>query len=197
MNAIPMKISLTFMMCLCIVFPLFSQRIKPQTLYTNHTEFGGLFGRVRFNNGGSENTVENKFSFNAQTFNGIRITPRLAAGVTVGMDWYKTALITPVAAGARYDLTRRGPARLYASLDAGYGTSWLHQDSDGFHTRGGWMVNPGIGLKYGRPAGAVFTISLSYKHQEVSVDKPLLWQAISRHEERIYNRLAIRVGMAF
>jgi hypothetical protein len=202
MKTVKLKTALTLILCLFVVLPLFSQRIKPQTRYTNHTELGTLLGRVKFSNGATDNTIENKYSITAQTFNGIRLTPRLATGLTVGMDWYKTALITPIAAGARFDLTktrlaRRRPARLYASLDAGYGTTWLHEDADGFRTKGGWMVNPGIGLKYGSPAGAVFTLSLSYKRQEASVSKPLWWQQISRQEERIYNRLALRMGMAF
>jgi hypothetical protein len=202
MKTAKLRSALISTLCLFVVLPLFSQRIKPQTRYINHTEVGTLLGRVKFNNGTAENAIENRFSITAQTFNGIRLTPRLATGLTVGMDWYKTALISPIAAGARFDLNKarlasRRPARLFASLDAGYGTTWLHQDADGYRTKGGWMVNPGIGLKYGSPAGAVFTLSLSYRRQEVSVGKPLRWQEISRHEERVYNRLALKMGMAF
>ena len=172
-----------------------NSKFKPH--YVNHTEFGGLFGRVKFNFGNSESQVDSKLSATIQTFSGFQLTRRLATGLTVGMDWYKTALVNPLAAGIRYDLTAKGPARLFATLDAGYGATWLHQDSDGYNTKGGMMLNPGIGLKYGKPGSSAFTISLSYKRQEVKVNKPLFSGQTYRQEERVYNRMALRLGMTF
>lgn len=165
--------------------------------YVNHTEVGGLFGRVKYNLGYSENMVESKNSLTAQMFNGIQFSNRFSGGVTVGMDWYKTALINPVALGVRYDLAGRKNARLYASGDVGYGFGWFHQDSDRFNTKGGLMINPGVGMRYGKPGGNAFTIGLSYKRQDVHVDKPLQWGQTVRYEDRAYNRLAIRIGMSF
>lgn len=166
--------------------------------YVNHTEFGGLFGRVKYGGSiGNAEATENRQSITAQMFQGIKLSNSLTTGVTIGMDWYKTALINPVAIGARYDLTRGRVARLYATADAGYGFAWFHDDTDGFNTKGGLMVNPGLGLKYGKPDGAAFTIGLSWKRQEVNVDKPVWNNQEERYEERIYNRLALRLGMAF
>jgi hypothetical protein len=165
--------------------------------YVNHTEFGGLFGRVKYSNGSLDSQVENKASLTFQTFNGVKLNDRLSTGITVGMDWYKTALISPIAAGIRYDLVKDRAARLYATADVGYGFGWFHQDSDKYNTKGGWMINPGVGMKYGKPGGNAFTIGLSYKRQEAHVDKPLLWEQTVRYEERVYNRLALRLGMSF
>ena len=166
--------------------------------YVNHTELGGLFGRVKYSDGYADNNkVTSKASLTAQIFNGLQLNRRLAAGITVGIDWYKTALINPVAAGVRYDLTKNKNAILFASADAGYGFTWFHQDSDHYDTKGGWMLNPGIGMKYGKPGGNAFTITLSYKRQNVNVDKPLLWEQTVRYEDRIYNRLGLRIGMRF
>jgi len=166
--------------------------------YVNHTELGGLFGRVKFSNGYADNNkVTSKASLTAQTFNGLQLNRRLAAGITVGIDWYKTALINPVAAGVRYDLTKNKNAILFASADAGYGFTWFHQDSDRYDTKGGLMLNPGIGMRYGKPGGNAFTITLSYKRQNVNVDKPLLWEQTVRYEDRVYNRLDLRIGMRF
>ncbi len=166
--------------------------------YVNHTEFGGLFGRVKYGgfNGGAEAT-ENRLSLTAQMFQGIKWSSSLATGITVGMDWYKTALINPVALGARYDITRGRVARLYATADAGYGFAWFHDDPQGFKTKGGLMVNPGLGLKYGKPDGAAFTLGISWKRQEVNVEKASWNNEVDRTEERIYNRLALRLGMIF
>ena len=193
-----MKLFIMFVltsMCFPVYLSAQSTKFKPR--YVNHTEFGGLFGRVKYSYGTTESQVDSKLSVTVQTFNGVRFTNRLAAGLTIGMDWYKTALVNPIAAGVRYDLTTRGPARLFAAMDAGYGITWLHEDADGYTTKGGMMLSPGLGLRYGKPGGSAFTISLAYKRQEVSVDKPALWQQTYRGEERIYNRLALKLGMAF
>lgn len=165
--------------------------------YVNHIEVGGLFGRVKYNMGYGDNVVESKTSLTAQMFNGLQFNNRLSGGVTVGMDWYKTALINPIAAGVRYDLTKRKNARLFATGDVGYGFGWFQQDSDHFKTKGGLMINPGIGIRYGKPGGSNFTIVFSYKRQDVHVDKPLQWEQTVRYEDRVYNRLALRIGMSF
>ena len=114
----------------------------------------------------------------------------------VGMDWYKTALFNPVSLGARYDLTKGSSARLYATGDLGYGFAWFQDDTEGFKTTGGMMVNPGIGMRYGKQGGSTFTIGISYKSQYAKVDKPD-WNNVDRTEKRIYNRLALRLGMCF
>ena len=165
--------------------------------YVNHTELGGLFGRVKYNLGYTDNVVESKTSLTAQMFNGVQFSNRFSGGIIIGMDWYKTALINPVAAGIRYDLAGKQNARLYATGDVGYGFGWFQQDSDNFKTKGGLMINPGIGMRYGKPGGNSFTIGLSYKRQNVHVEKPLQWGQTVRYEDRVYNRLAFRIGMSF
>lgn len=167
--------------------------------YVNHTEFGGLFGRVKYPNtyNGNQEQVDNKLSMTAQTFNGVQINKRLATGLTVGMDWYKAALLNPIAAGLRYDLTRKGNVKVFGTLDAGYGFAWFHDDADGYDTRGGVMVNPGVGLRLAKDGGAGFTLAFTYKRQEAHVNKPPLWDQTERFEDRTYNRLAIRLGISF
>lgn len=167
--------------------------------YVNHTEFGGLFGRVKyvdFNNG-SQEQVDNRLSLTLQMFNGVQLHRRLAAGVTVGMDWYKAALLNPVAAGIRYDLTSGGNVRLYATADAGYAFAWFHDDPEGLNTKGGLMINPGLGLKIGKPGAVAVTLALSYKRQEARVTKVPLWDQKERYEDRVYNRMALRLGFTF
>ena len=77
---------------ICFALVLFACTLQAQNAkklrYANHTEFGGLFGRVKFGNeyNGNQEQVENKTSLTVQTFNGVEVTKSLAAGVTVGMD---------------------------------------------------------------------------------------------------------------
>jgi hypothetical protein len=162
--------------------------------FVNHTEFGGLFGRVTYGEARSEVT-DQKSSITAQTFNGIKWNNSLAAGITTGMDWYKSALITPIALGLRYQLGKGPQHRFFTLLDTGYGFTWFHKDNTGFESKGGWMLNPGIGMGLGGAKGLTFTVS--WKRQHMLVEKPILWNQLDRYEERNYQRLVFRIGMVF
>jgi hypothetical protein len=174
-------------------------QFKPH--YVNMTEVGGLFGRVVYDIPWSVPTiqeVENRLSVTLQTFNGVQLKPRLAVGLTTGIDWYNTALLMPVAAGARYDLVRsKKNVTVFGTLDAGYGFNWLQADGTGYDTQGGMMLNPGVGLKFGFKSGSAMLLSLSYKRQEARVTKPLGWGEIEKWEDRTYNRMALRLGFMF
>jgi hypothetical protein len=179
--------------------------------FVNYTEVGGLFGRVVYNvpiwvwNGTTnvqsiDEIVENKLNLTIQTFNGIWVRPRLAVGGVVGVDWYSAALLMPVGAGVRYDLTRPSQknVHLFASADVGYGLTWLNKATTGYElTSGGLMLNPGIGMRLGKPGKGAFLLTFSYKRQAVESNKPLQWNDIRRDESRVYNRLAVRLGVSF
>lgn len=177
---------------------LLAQKPVIKRPFVNYTEFGGLFGRVAYGPSTAE-VVEPRLNFTAQTFNGIQLSPQLAVGGTVGIDWYKAALLMPISAGIRFDLAKhpRRNVRVFTSADAGYGFAWLHKGSTGYETKGGLMLSPGIGLKIGRPGNTAFVMSMSYKRQEADVQKPIGVNDIRRDEHRVYNRLAFRLGVSF
>ena len=176
---------------------------KQSRPFVNYTEIGGLFGRVAYAvntwNGGGQEQVENKASLTVQTFNGVQVTPRLAVGGVVAVDWYSAALMLPVGAGLRYDLARPNDknVRVFVSADAGYGLNWLNKPSTNNEVKGGLMLNPGIGMRLGKPGKGAFVLSLSYKRQAVQAARPLQFNDISRDESRVYNRLAVRLGVMF
>ena len=170
--------------------------------FVNYTEVGGLFGRVSAPPfaGSPEEFVENKLSLTLQTFNGIQVRPRLAVGGVVGVDWYANALLLPVGAGLRVDLARPNQknVQLFALADMGYGFTWLNRASTGNDlSRGGLMLNPGLGLRLGKPGKGAFTLTISYKRQAVEASRPLQTNDIRRDESRVYNRLGIRLGVSF
>ena len=171
--------------------------------FVNYTEIGGLFGRVAYTlntwNGNNGEQVENKTSLTIQTFNGVQVCPRLAVGGVVAVDWYSAALIMPVGAGLRYDLAKPNDknVQVFVSADAGYGLNWLNKSSTNNDVKGGLMLNPGIGLRLGKPGKGAFVLSLSYKRQAVQAQKPLQFNDITRDESRVYNRLAVRLGVMF
>ncbi len=176
--------------------------VKRAHPFVNYTELGGLFGRVAYPTfaGSPTEQVENKVSLTIQSFNGVQLQPRLAVGGVVGIDWYANALLLPVGAGLRYDLTRATlrNVNVYVAADVGYGLTWLNKASTGNElANGGLMLNPGLGLRFGKPGHGAFVLSLSYKRQVVDASKPLGGNDIRRDEHRVYNRLAVRLGCSF
>lgn len=167
-------------------------------VFTNMTEAGALFGQVKYGTQASE-SVAKRVTVTAQTFNGVQVRPRLAVGATVGVDWYTAALLMPVCAGVRYDLVRPNQKnlRVFTSLDAGWSFAWLNEDATGYKTLGGWVLAPGIGFRIGKTTSSNFIMSLSYKRQEADVEKPLYWNELAKHETRVYNRVAVRLGVSF
>ena len=187
-----------WLLCL-LTIPAYAQKQAFKPVFTNMTEFGVMLGQVRYNVSNSVENVSKRQSLTAQTFNGVQLRPKLAVGTTVGVDWYNAALLMPVCAGVRYDLAQPGKKnlRVFTSLDTGYSFAWLNEDPTGYETRGGWVISPGIGFRIGRPQNANFIMSLSYKRQEAEADKPLGWNEITKFENRVYNRIAFRLGLSF
>ena len=175
-----------------------AQKTRFKPVFTNMTEVGALLGQVRYGTAMAQ-AVAKRTTVTAQTFNGVLLRPRLAVGATVGADWYNTALITPVCAGVRYDLARPNQKnlRVFSSLDAGWGFTWLNEDPTGYETSGGWTLSPGVGFRIGKPTSANLVFSLSYKRQEADAEKPLFWSELAKHETRVYNRMAFRLGVSF
>lgn len=189
---------LLFLCVLLSARPSEAQSTGRKVSYVNYTELGGLFGRVASGVVGNE-TVTNKMSLTLQTFNGVQLTKRLAVGALVGIDWYKAALLMPVGAGVRYQVSphTNKNVSVFVSGDAGYGLAWLNKSSTGYAVKGGVMLNPGIGIRLGKPNAAAFTISVGYKRQLAQAEKPLRWNELIRDESRVYNRLALRIGTSF
>ena len=197
-----MKKIFVLLILLAATLPAWAQETAFKKHYLNQTEVGIMMGRVKADpyaqqGGSGQEIVQNRNNLTLQMLNGIQYSPRLGLGVITGIDWYNSALINPIGAGLRYDLAGKKTTRLYASADAGYGFTWFHDDSEDYDTKGGLMLNPGLGLRIGKPDGAAFTLAFSYKHQEATVEKPPLWDQSSRVEDRNYNRFLIRLGVAF
>lgn len=139
----------------------------------------------------------NTGSFSFQTFNGWRIKPKTAVGITTGLDAYQGALIMPVAAGVRQIVFDKGPtqSKIQASLDAGIGTTWLNED-EGQETEGGLMLNPAIGFIFPTRSGSAFLFNFGYKYQHYSVKKRWAENNFS-DESRNIKRVQIRLGFQF
>lgn len=191
-------VKLLLLLCVQLIALTSEAQIRHRSMpFVNYTEVGGLFGRVVSGTEINEE-VTNKTSLSVQTLCGVQVTKRLAVGALVGIDWYKSALLMPVGGGIRFQLTQPSDRNvsLFASADAGYALTWLHKSSTGYSVTGGLMLNPGIGLRFGKPDKGGLLLTLGYKHQQVQAEKPLRWNEVTRSENRLYNRLSIRLGIS-
>lgn len=139
----------------------------------------------------------NTGSFSFQTFNGWRIKPRTAVGLTTGLDAYQGALIMPVAAGVRHILYEKGPtlSKIQASLDLGAGTLWLDGDEEA-GKKGGLMINPAVGFIFPTRSGSAFLLNFGYKYQHYSLSSFYNNENFIK-ETRNIKRLQVRLGFQF
>ena len=139
----------------------------------------------------------NTGSFSIQTFNGWRVKPKTALGLTTGLDAYQGALLMPVAVGVRQIVFEKGPtlSKIQASLDAGIGTTW-HNEDEGQETKGGLMLNPALGFVFPTRSGSAFLINFGYKYQHYSVKKTWAENNFSE-ESRNIKRVQIKLGFQF
>lgn len=177
--------------------------------YVNMTEFGGLFGRFKYqiyygwypSTNPPQYQVSNKVNFSLQTFNGIYLNRKTSAGITVGVDGYGKTLLMPVALGVRRNLVQKkeGGSILLGGLDAGYATTWLNEDDTGFKTTGGLMISPTIGYKLPMRNSSAWLINIGYRFQQAEYRQlqqgDLYWTESS--ETRKYRRLVFRMGIEF
>jgi hypothetical protein len=167
--------------------PGFAQNLSPafkKHAFVNQTSFGVLMGRSpsyapdiyylaksiyppTYQQGGYKNVV----TLSLQTFNGWRLSEKLAMGITTGADNYQTAIIMPVAAGLRYRLLQKHQqgAKLLAGLDTGWGAPWLNPKDDQRNVNGGFMANPSLQFKFPTKNGSSLLINFGYKYQYMSV----------------------------
>ena len=191
---------------------------KKQYPFVNITEIGGLFGRVKAPSyyygpyyyassssfypppSGQNYQVRNVANITLQTFNGVYINPKTAVGITTGIDWYNNTLIVPLELGIRRQLFQRktSGAAIIASLDAGYGTTWFHEDNPDSKTTGGLAISPTIGYRIPNRSGSAWVLNFGYKHQSVTINNTQEFdENYLSIENRNHNRLVVRLGFEF
>lgn len=160
--------------------------------YLGMIEIGFLYGERK-----SEAVNSSTAAPTVQMFNGYRFHRLLAVGGTVGIDFYENTIVTPLALGMRGELLQSRVSPFY-SLDAGYGPAFQNQEDNQSveqKTKGGWMLNPAMGMRVKTGNSTGFTFSAGYKTQKVASET--VWQH-ARSEQKIhYKRLTMRMGFMF
>jgi hypothetical protein len=182
--------------------------------FINQTEFGLLIGRVINSNNyyypyyssyipvdpTESFNISNVTSFSIESFNGIYIKPKTAVGITAGVDWYNTSILLPISLGIRQTIAQKSTqgSKFVTGLDIGYATNWINKDNSNTLTKGGFSLNPNVGLKFPMRSGSYWLINLGYRYQFSTVTVTSPTDSIYENfEKRNYNRLDFKLGFEF
>lgn len=165
--------------------------------FYNTIEFGLLIGS-------SHNSQKAPFSF--MNITSYHLSPQLAVGLGIGADFYNETYI-PIVADIRYYF-RDSKFSPFAYLQAGYSIAVEDEvDRDIYYSlssiwpgpsysdgdpRGGFLFNPGIGVRnmFNDHFGVVFSIGYRYQTLNYNIG------TINRLEIE-YNRLNVKFGIIF
>ena len=84
---------------------------------------------------------------------------------------------------------------MFYGLAAGYSLAFSNQDKNIIDAKGGFMVHPHIGLRFGKKK-MKYTLDLGYKFQKAEFTFRSIWDGRSRFEQRLlYQRVTLRFGV--
>ena len=154
--------------------------------------------------GSSRNSQDAPFTFmNVVSYH---LDPKFAVGIGVGADFYEETYI-PIVADIRYYL-RTSKFTPFAYLQIGHSIAaegtisqpvydytysiWPRPNIDDVEPKGGFLINPGIGVKnmFSEHFGIIF--SVGYRYQKLSYEVNPLNKVNTE-----YNRLNIKFGIIF
>ncbi len=179
------------------ITPAPSRSGKAFTGYFNITDMGLLIGSP-------QNQHPAPFTF--MTTNGFHLSEQLSLGVGVGVE-FPAGTYMPIVLDARYYVRKTGFSPFF-SLYGGYALAldddgsgqngyytdvvWPYPAYQPYTAKGGWLLNPGFGIRnmFGENFGIVF--SVGYRVQRLyyqgGEDRRLIVD---------YNRLALKIGIIF
>jgi len=167
--------------------------------YFNITDMGLLVGST-------QNRHPAPFAF--MTTNGYHLSEQLSLGLGVGVEFISGSYM-PLVLDARYYVRNTGFSPFFSlyggyslALDDdgsnayGYGYTtdayWPYQNYQPYQAKGGWLINPGFGIRnmFGENFGIVF--SVGYRIQRLYFTVPDV-----RKLTVDYNRLSVKIGIIF
>jgi sRNA-binding regulator protein Hfq len=137
-------------------------------------------------------------NFGIQTVNGYKINRWVGAGVGIGLQRYEYFNIVPVFASLQSGDFFHSRITPYYYVNTGYGFGFGEKHSQSEVIRGGFMFNPGIGLKINSRESA-FLMSFGYSVQKAyhKYESFGTWNPTVVEQNLSLNRISIRFGMSF
>ena len=159
--------------------------------------------------GNSENSQTAPFSLTASA--NYRIIPRLSVGLGMGLEFFNETYF-PVFVNAEYKLRKKSSSP-YLFLKAGYQVPleesnaiyydvypiwssiapWpVPMDQEGYDTKGGFLVNPGIGYQQMFTSGFGMNFAVGYQFHRLNYEGENDYSLFID-----YNRLSVKIGIIF
>lgn len=121
---------------------------------------------------------------------GHQFNPYFAIGGGLGIDNYDFGLI-PFYLDLRGQVLKKAISPYYA-LNAGYAIAFSGDDESAEY-RGGWMVNPSVGLRFATKEKVSFLFEVGYKMQKAQVSS----ERFGWIDKWTYRRISIKAGIQF
>ena len=181
------------------VFLSFSQQAPGKGKLTNYTEGGALIGN-------SQDDKNAPFIFHSSLNYGFY--KNLSAGLGVGVEFMNETYL-PVTANVMYQFKKEKAVFPFVRLQAGYqvalesamnGNNYYLQDYSNYYyptietlsAKGGWMLDPSVGVVIFTRAGFGFTLAAGYRYQKLKYTGKNDYEFFTE-----YNRLALTFGITF
>lgn len=179
------------------------QSFKRFKIDTIENKNSGLYYELNFGVLTGNNSNQNNAPFSFLTHFTYLHKTGLAIGIGAGYEAFEEAQI-PVFSEIKYHYKLKGiPSFLF--FQAGYSFSIEDRDRQNYYynygeeldSKGGWMINPGIGFVLGKLSNSTLNLRVGYRYQKTKHD----W--INEYTDDIeslkeeFNRLSIHLGIIF
>ena len=166
--------------------------------YYNSTNFGLMLGSTK---------NQNKAPFTFMMVNGYGLTDQIALGIGAGVELMSESYL-PLVLDTRYYFHKQKLSP-FAFIQFGYSFP-LENETENYHLiyynsywsgydllkpKGGWLFNPGVGIKSMFSENLGIAFSIAYRFQRLNYDKDE--EEIDKVLEIDMNRLEIKVGLFF
>lgn len=164
--------------------------------FYNITEIGLVTGENDYDNDNS--------SFIFSTICGYQWNPKFQTGIGIGLEYYERT-VAPIFLDIRYNFKNKQLSP-FVYFQGGWIHSFADENNHGSYYYGnneknkyqsGYMINPGVGIKYRFTSGSALIFSVGYRHQQFHLERYNKYteETIDRFET--YNRFSVKVGFVF
>lgn len=155
-----------------------------------------LKGNFITGNSGSRANAVNGIGFSASA--GHRFNRFFSLGGGIGWDqyiWNSGEELIPLFAEVSGFFNQTNTSLMY-NLQLGYSLALKDEDYLISHAKGGWMVYPSIGVRFGKNPNTKYFFDIGYKFQNAEYTYDDQWTFGTRSEQTLkYQRLTLRFGL--
>lgn len=158
----------------------------------------GIYYTIKANiiTGNAGNRARNRYGIGMSASAGKRYSRWLSVGAGLGFDnfiWDSGENLIPMFLETTSFFAANNTC-LFTNIQAGYSLAFTDEDRLISEAKGGLMVYPSIGLRFGK-YDTKYTLDLGYKFQKAQFTYRDTWNS-DRHEQRLlYKRLTLRFGI--